>query len=281
MDNRRQRRQHWPQCHRVLRLAARSLGAYDRASTVAVSALAPSKVSTVLILVAMEAEGTPLLSELEGLQQDESGLPGLPALCYSGTYRDLDVIVVMNGVHPIHGVTSVGTAAAAVTAHAALQRYQPDLVLNAGTAGGFRAQGGAIGDVYVATAVANHDRRIPIPGFQAYERGRTEAFVPPGLLEAQPTWKLGVVTTSNSLDYTLEDEERMRGNDASVKEMEAAAIADVARGCEVPFVAIKVITDIVDGDRPTQDEFTENLGTAAASLRVAVPAALEFLAAGR
>jgi hypothetical protein len=32
-----------------------------------------------------------------------------------------------------------------------------------GTAGGFQARGGAIGDVYVGVAVMNHDRRIQIP----------------------------------------------------------------------------------------------------------------------
>ena len=236
------------------------------------------KISRVLILIAMEVEGTPLLSELEGLKQDEAGLPGLPAVCYSGTYRGLEVVVVMNGQHPVHGVPSVGTTAAAVTTYAALRRFKPDLLLNAGTAGGFKRQGGAIGDVYVATAVALHDRRIPIPGFEGYENGRIATLVPDGLLKAQPTWKEGTVTTSNSLDYTAEDEARMLANGASVKEMEAAAIADVAQGCGVPFMALKVITDIVDGGRLTQDEFAENLGTAAASLQRAVPAALAFIA---
>ena len=28
----------------------------------------------------------------------------------------------------------------------------------------------------------------------------------------------------------------------------------------VPLIAVKAITDIVDGDKPTQDEFMENLG---------------------
>lgn len=49
-------------------------------------------------------------------------------------------------------------------------------------------------------------------------------------------------------------------NDASVKEMEAAGIAHVAAMFGVPFIAVKAITDIVDGDKPTQDEFMENLG---------------------
>lgn len=49
-------------------------------------------------------------------------------------------------------------------------------------------------------------------------------------------------------------------NDASVKEMEAAGIAHVATMFGVPLVAVKAITDIVDGDKPTPDEFMENLG---------------------
>ena len=46
----------------------------------------------------------------------------------------------------------------------------------------------------------------------------------------------------------------------------------------VPFLAVKAITDIVDGDKPTQDEFMENLGAAAKALQGAVPKVLEFLA---
>jgi 5'-methylthioadenosine nucleosidase len=271
----------------VLWLATCSLGARACQCTAAGTAGAtdasaePRKICRVLILIAMEAEGMPLLGELDDLIEDEAGLPDLPALCYTGTYRGLEVVVVMNGQHPVHGVTSVGTTAAAVTAYAALRRFKPDLLLNAGTAGGFKRWGGAIGDVYVSTSVVLHDRRIPIPGFEGYEHGRLPAFVPDGLLKAQSAWKEGIVTTSNSLDFTPEDEMRMRDNGASVKEMEAAAIADVAQGCGVPFMALKVITDIVDGDRPTQDEFTENLGTAAASLQKAVPAALGFIAAAK
>ena len=44
-----------------------------------------------------------------------------------------------------------------------MQAFKPDLLISAGTAGGFKAQGGAIGDVYISKAVMHHDRRIPIP----------------------------------------------------------------------------------------------------------------------
>ena len=63
----------------------------------------------------------------------------------------------------MHGVDNVGTVPAAVTAYLAVHEFQPDLLISMGTAGGFRARGAAIGDVFLATGFANHDRRIPIP----------------------------------------------------------------------------------------------------------------------
>jgi 5'-methylthioadenosine nucleosidase len=43
----------------------------------------------------------------------------------------------------------------------------------------------------------------------------------------------------------------------------------------------QVVTDIVDGDRPTADEFLENLGAAARSLQEAVPKTIDFVAGKR
>jgi 5'-methylthioadenosine nucleosidase len=65
--------------------------------------------------------------------------------------------------------------------------------------------------------------------------------------------------------------------DASVKDMEAAAIAWTAALSDTPFIALKVVTDIVDGDRPTEVEFFENLATAATSLQVMIPKVVEFV----
>lgn len=54
---------------------------------------------------------------------------------------------------------------------ALLQRLHPDLVINAGTAGGFAAKGAGIGDVFVSSVIRNHDRRIPLPGYDQYGVG--------------------------------------------------------------------------------------------------------------
>ena len=60
----------------------------------------------------------------------------------------------------------------------------------------------------------------------------------------------GVVSSSNNLGYSEQDMAQILENDAAVKEMEGAAIAWAAHLFEVPVLALKSITDIVDGDRP-------------------------------
>ena len=53
------------------------------------------------------------------------------------------------------------------------------------------------------------------------------------------------------------DDELLVAGDASVKDMEGAAVAWAAAQTGTPLVAIKVVTDIVDGEHATQDEFLE------------------------
>ena len=80
------------------------------------------------------------------------------------------------------------------------------------------------------------------------------------------------MSSGNSLDYSKEDWDQLSSIGAAVKEMEAAGISWVTHLHDVPFLALKAITDIVDGDRPAQEEFLENLHAAAKALQVRVHA---------
>ena len=163
----------------------------------------------------MEGEGKPFINAL-GLTKSEALAAPLPSTIYQGEYKGMDVTVAVNGKHPKFNIDSVGTVPAALTTFALLQKEKPDLLINAGTAGGFKAKGGEIGDVYIAQGFANHDRRIPIPPFVEYATGKYEATASPCLLK-ETGWKHGVVTTSNALDHEAKDDELMAANDASVK----------------------------------------------------------------
>ena len=170
----------------------------------------------------------------------------------------------------------MGTTPAAISAFAALQTLQPCLVINAGTAGGFGAKGASIGDAFISTMCRHHDRRIPIPGWDDYAHGHHPTLNVPNLIRTLG-FKQGVVSTGNSLDYTDKDMQLMLANEASVKDMEAAAIAWVCAHTDTPFFALKVVTDIVDGGRPSHEEFMENLSSAAKALQEALPKCLEFV----
>jgi hypothetical protein len=72
---------------------------------------------------------------------------------------------------------------AAIAAFASISQLQPDLVINAGTAGGYKAKGAAIGDVFIGSHIRHHDRRIPIPGFKEYGVGDHHGLTIPHVVE--------------------------------------------------------------------------------------------------
>ncbi len=76
------------------------------------------------------------------------------------------------------------------------------------------------------------------------------------------------MSSGNSLDYCQQDMDQMLASRAAIKEMEAAGIAWAAALHGAPLLALKAVTDIVDGNRPAQEEFLENLASAAKALQV-------------
>lgn len=223
----------------------------------------------------MTAEALPMVETL-GLQPDEPFAPPAPSFSWSGEHHGLHIHIVQNGKDAEHGVDNVGTAPAALSTFLACQRFQPDLIISVGTAGGFKSQGAAIGDCFVGTTTVNHDRRIPIPGFDKYGVGAHTA-VPTTHLQKALGLKAGMVSSGNSLDYTEQDMTFMTSNKVAVKEMEAAAVAWVAALFHIPMFCLKSITDIVDGGRPPQEEFLENLQCAAKALQETILPVLKFV----
>ena len=117
-----------------------------------------ASLNKVVILFAMEQEAAPTIARL-GLKPVGAFAPPLACLAFEGEHEGLAVAVVVNGTDAVFKTANVGTVAAALTAHAVCERLKPDLLISAGTAGGFKARGGCIGDVYVTSDSVNHDRR--------------------------------------------------------------------------------------------------------------------------
>uniref|UniRef100_A0A7S3P677 Nucleoside phosphorylase domain-containing protein n=1 Tax=Amphora coffeiformis TaxID=265554 RepID=A0A7S3P677_9STRA len=238
-------------------------------------------IKNVIVAIAMEAEAHPFVEHL-GLKAYPDLFPStVPFQAYRGTHGEATVTVVTNGKDAVYstGVDNCGTVPAALATFLALEKSpECDILVNAGTAGGFGRMGGTIGDVYLTSAVANHDRRIPIPAFVPYGVGKLDAKFDVAKLAAALDFKVGTCTTGNSLDKTPEDDKHMQANEAVVKDMEAAAIAwSCALHNQTPFLGVKVVTDIVDGGVATQDEFLANLAAASQSLQAALPKILDYI----
>mmetsp|Transcript_13870 Transcript_13870/g.38131 ORF Transcript_13870/g.38131 Transcript_13870/m.38131 type:complete len:278 (-) Transcript_13870:1235-2068(-) len=250
---------------------------------VATSALSLDEMTIkhVLVPIVMEAEASPFIEHMKLEKVDDFFPSSTPFLAFQGSQGDTKVTVITFGKDKIYGtgVDNAGTVPSSLATHLALAKFEGevDLVINAGTCGGFKRKGAGIGDVFLTTGVANHDRRIPIPGFDTYGIGKMDT-VNASKLAAKYDYKLGVCSTGNSLDKVEKDDEIMLANDASVKDMEAAAIAWVCQINSVPYLGVKVVTDVVDGGVPTQDEFMANLASAAQSLQTALPKVIEFIA---
>ncbi|KAI3728906.1 hypothetical protein L6452_17551 [Arctium lappa] len=234
-------------------------------------------ISTIVIIIAMQTEALPLVDTFKLTEDRNSPFPkGTPWVRYYGSYRGLNVNILWPGKDAALGVDSIGTVSASLVTYAAIQALQPDLIINAGTSGGFKAKGACIGDVYIASEVAFHDRRIPIPVFDLYGVGVRQGFSTPNLLK-ELNLKVGKLSTGDSLDMTPLDEASIVANDATVKDMEGAAVAYVADLLKVPAIFVKAVTDIVDGDKPTSEEFLQNLTAVTVALDETVARVVDYI----
>ncbi|XP_068639891.1 5'-methylthioadenosine/S-adenosylhomocysteine nucleosidase-like [Aristolochia californica] len=234
-------------------------------------------ISTIVIIIAMQTEALPLVNKFRLSETPDSPFPkGVPWVGYHGIYEGLQINIIWPGKDSVLGVDSVGTISASLITYASILALKPDLIINAGTAGGFKAKGACIGDVFVVSGVAFHDRRIPIPVFDQYGIGSRKTLPTPNLLK-ELNLKVGNLSTGDSLDMSPHDEASIVANDAAVKDMEGAAVAYVAELLSVPTIFVKAITDIVDGDKPTAEEFLQNLVAVTAALDQKVTQVIDFI----
>ncbi|KEQ18147.1 phosphorylase family protein [Endozoicomonas numazuensis] len=231
----------------------------------------------ITMIVAMKQEAVPLIEKL-GLAQTSDTNPLLPCKAFSGEYKNLSINLVTNGSDSVHGVENVGTQPATLATYEALRLFSPDLIINAGTCGGFSDHGCKIGDVYMGERIRFFDRRIPMGDhYEAYGDSNY-----PCELAVELAQKLdlptSIVCTGNSLDMSPTDEAILRQEPLVNKEMEAAAIAWVASHYQMPLVAVKSVTDLMDSEHGTADEFSSNLALASKNLQVEVLRLLDLLA---
>lgn len=165
----------------------------------------------------------------------------------TGTFAGHEVVLLKSGI---------GKVNAAMATTILLERYQPDKVINTGSAGGFH-QSLNVGDVVISTFVRHHDVDVTIfnyeygqvPGLPAAFEADAELVA---LAENCMKHVEGVQVVKGTIatgDSFMNDSERVafvRGKfkDLYAVEMEAAAVAQVCYQYKVPFVIIRALSDI-------------------------------------
>lgn len=219
----------------------------------------------ICIIMAMKSEAEPFLTQLKNFEKVNHNYHESLEI-YKGFLEEKTVHVLIAGKSPSFNVDCIGTLPAALSTFIALRDFNPDLIINAGTAGGFSSRGAKIGDVYFVTSTSFHDRRVPLPGFQEYGVHHANINFDNKALIQDLGLKTGHLSTGDSLDMSLEDKKIIEDNQSNLKDMEGAAISWVAQTYKVPIYLLKSVTDIVDSERVTQEEFLENLDMASRNL---------------
>lgn len=234
----------------------------------------------ILLIMAMPNEALPIIEKLKFRPLKNILSPFLPAKIYkSSANTNKEIFLSVNDYCPRFNVPRVGTQAAAILAWESIKSIQPTLVINAGTAGGFRAMGAEIGDVFISKNPIKYHHRNFHPknkNFHKYAVGLYPSLNLPTLAK-KLNLKTGIISSSDSLISSKQENLQIIKNKTTVKEMEAAAIAEVAQLLNVNFVALKIITDIVDIRTCPQKQFDNNFHSATEKLAFAIENMIKFI----
>ena len=197
---------------------------------------------------------------------------------FSGKLNGVDVVLLQSGI---------GKVAAAVGTTVLLSEYQPDIVINTGSAGGFDSTLN-LGDVVISTEVRHHDADVTAFGYEMGQMAQQPAafLADEKLIDvaekalAQMEGKhavRGLICTGDAFVCTAERQAFIRQYFPSViaVEMEASAIAQTCHQFKVPFVVVRAISDVADKESPMS--FEEFLPLAAQSSSEMVIKMVEML----
>lgn len=230
---------------------------------------------TICYVVAMVAEARPFIDRY-GIKEVKGFFAPLPCMLYEGEVNGNKLYVVLNGRQ--NGSNLVGCEAATLTTLSAIQRLNPDIIINSGTCGAFKSDGADIADVYVGNGVMFHDRRVAGDDDKYTQSlGNYPVWSGSADLAAALGFKQGKVTTGSSLDMQPCDLEIIKSNGGQLKDMEGAAVGFVCSLLGKPVLFVKSVTDLCDGGAETYEEFSHNFSMACESLRTANEKVIDYL----
>jgi len=218
------------------------------------------------IIGAMDVEVNLLKNKITDLTIKKEG----DFVFYVGKIAHTKVVILQSGI---------GKVAAAIGTTLLIERYQPDYIMNTGTAGGLRKT--RPGDLIVGVQSSYHD--VDMTAFN----------YPLGQMAQQPLCFLsdsslihivnhaikkipckqrvnrGIILSGDSFMSDAKRVEKIEQNfpEALAVDMESAAIGQVCTQLKVPFIIVRAISDLAgEGNSKSYDTFVEKAGEIAAQI---------------
>lgn len=176
---------------------------------------------------------------------------------YQGQLNGNDVVIVQSGI---------GKVPAALATAILIDKFQPDYVVNTGSAGGFE-QSLRVGDIVISSEVRYHDVDVTAFGYEIGQLpANPAAYIPhPELVAAAKVGinsleniqtLVGLITTGDTFMTKDDDIAKARANFPTMAavEMEGAAIANTCHQFNTPFVVIRSMSDIAGKESPSSFE---------------------------
>lgn len=218
------------------------------------------------IIGAMELEINTLKKELTNIKTTQISSFSF----YEGLINNVSVVVLLSGI---------GKVSAAVATTLLIEHFQPDVIINTGTAGGLGTS--SVHDIILATEVRHHD--VDVTAF-GYEVGQ-QAQMPPAYLPDTKWFSIAKKVAekhSNQLhcglvvsgDAFISDPARLKQIEtffpqALAVEMEAAAIAQTCHLLKTPFIMLRAISDKAgEGNAISYEKFVVEAGKLSAEINI-------------
>jgi MTA/SAH nucleosidase len=216
------------------------------------------------IIGAMELEIDSLRASIESCKETKIGR----FVFYEGSLNGIEVVLLLSGI---------GKVSASVATTLLIERYNPSLIINTGTAGGLGDT--SVHDIILANDVRHHD--VDVTAF-GYEIGQ-QAQMPPAFI-ANTQWTERLKQVAERYSHTLHHGQVVSGDSfissptrlqeiantfpkAKAVEMEAAAIAQTCYLLNIPFVMLRAISDKAgEGNTVSYETFVVEAGKLSATI---------------
>lgn len=210
---------------------------------------------TIAVIGAMEQE----VELLRGALQNTKTETIANSEYTTGTYEGKEVVLLKSGI---------GKVNAAMSTTILLEKFNPKVVINTGSAGGFDAAL-KVGDIVISDEVRHHDVDVTAFGYEigqmagmpaAYKSDENLMDVAKQAVKevGEHNYSVGLICSGDVFMSNPERVEAVRKDFPTMKavEMEAAAVAQVCHQFNTPFVVIRALSDIAGQESSMSfDEF--------------------------